>query len=714
MDKEKMLRDIYTPGGRSELLNFNSLSHTNEKKKVIITSNPNSERKPNDKLIINNNNNNNKEKEKEKEGKEGINNNNEPKNTTKNETDKNSKNTPNKNDDYNEYINNVLSSKKTKLITNYQYVSLENKIGENSCFVNVIIHFLYLFPCVNDYLIRRYQNKIKKIEIESKTKEEIKKEKTENDEQNKNNQKEKEQEQNQNQNQINDPKNSNNPKENKDQKENKENKKAESMTGSNEKTPKKETKGKIIKLAKKKGDPEEFLFQLGKILNDYQNVLSNADNKKNITQLNSINLRKSLSITNNSFKLNSISDPVEFLIYILDIINDKNSKEIHTHFHLKLIEEKRCTNFCPYKSNKQYDKDNFIYQIYVEEILDYIKSHKFDFDEYKEKLFMLSYYSSQNEIMKCEKCNSPMNKTIICNNEQGFPKFLLINCVWNNFKPDIQDVITFLYLISLIEELDNLFLCPNKPNQDNYHLKGIIFYSFTLCHYINMIFNLQENVFTLYNDEGIIEFKTLNDLYRYLTLEQLQNNNQAYFYPVLLVYGKENIYDGNYLNLIKRINKNNFEQLKEECKIEIKKNKEKNEKPLTEEEKQKNYKELLMAQLKLDKENNNYIGKNKDNTDYYKILSNYKETNKINIINDQNKKTTINNNFLKGNNRKTTKPYSMNKNNFNYNRNTHLDRQINNNELNRILRNYDYLGDVSSNRFDNNYTPSYPYNWRRY
>ena len=43
---------------------------------------------------------------------------------------------------------------------------------------------------------------------------------------------------------------------------------------------------------------------------------------------------------------------------------------------------------------------------------------------------------------------------------------------------------------------------------------GIIFYSFTLCHYINTIFNLQKNVFTLYNDEGILEFKYLNDLFK--------------------------------------------------------------------------------------------------------------------------------------------------------------------------------------------------------
>ena len=47
-----------------------------------------------------------------------------------------------------------------------------------------------------------------------------------------------------------------------------------------------------------------------------------------------------------------------------------------------------------------------------------------------------------------------MNNTLICNNKQGFPKFLLINCVWNNYKPEIEDVVKFLFLISLIEEID--------------------------------------------------------------------------------------------------------------------------------------------------------------------------------------------------------------------------------------------------------------------
>ncbi len=582
------------------------------------------------------------------------------------------------NNDVNEYINELLSIKKSQLLTNYQYVSLENKIGENSCFINVIIHFLYIFPCVNDYLIRKYK---KKVEKESKKNEENNNKKENKDP--KENEKKVDNQEYVDENQINNIPNPNN----------------NSMRELKEKKEKTKNE-KNMETPNKKGNDEEFLFYLGKILNDYQNVLLANDNKKKITKLNTINLRKSLSISsNNLFKLNSISDPVEFLIYILDIINKKNFEEIHLYFHLKLIEEIRCTNFCPCKSNKKYDKDNFIYQIYIEEIFNYIENHKLSFDEYKGKLFMLSYYSLQNEIIRCEKCKSLMNKILICNNEQGSPKFLLINCVWNNFKPKIQDVIKFLYLISLIEEIDNLFLCPNKIKKDNYYLMGIIFYSFTLCHYINMIFNLQENVFTLYNDDAIIEFKTINELYRYLTLEQIKSNNKAYFYPVLLVYGKENIYDENQISLNKQINKIKYEILIEECKNEIKK-----EKPLTEEEKQKNLRELELAQIRMEREQErNNSRNNRDNIlDYYKRYNNDNDNNnKLNIINNQNNNRKNNNNFLRSNNnKKINKPSSVDNNkNIGINRDIYHYQNYNN-DINRILKNYNNIRDYNNHNLD--------------
>ena len=46
---------------------------------------------------------------------------------------------------------------KRKIKSNSLYVGFENKYGENSCYINVVLHFLYFFPCINEYLIKLYQ-----------------------------------------------------------------------------------------------------------------------------------------------------------------------------------------------------------------------------------------------------------------------------------------------------------------------------------------------------------------------------------------------------------------------------------------------------------------------------------------------------------------------------------------------------------------------------
>ena len=88
----------------------------------------------------------------------------------------NSKTKYDQSDNYNEIINQILSQKETKLLTNSQYVSFENQIGDNSCYINVIMHFLYIFPCVNDYLIKKYQEQSKEKEKEKENEKEVTKE----------------------------------------------------------------------------------------------------------------------------------------------------------------------------------------------------------------------------------------------------------------------------------------------------------------------------------------------------------------------------------------------------------------------------------------------------------------------------------------------------------------------------------------------------------
>ena len=88
--------------------------------------------------------------------------------------------------DINDLINQMLSQKETKLLTDSQYISFDNFIGDNSCYVNVIMHFLYLFPCVNDFLIKKYQEHLKQIEKEKEIQKEKEKEKETQKEKNQN------------------------------------------------------------------------------------------------------------------------------------------------------------------------------------------------------------------------------------------------------------------------------------------------------------------------------------------------------------------------------------------------------------------------------------------------------------------------------------------------------------------------------------------------
>jgi hypothetical protein len=177
-----------------------------------------------------------------------------------------------------------------------------------------------------------------------------------------------------------------------------------------------------------------------------------------------------------------------------------------------------------------------------------------------------------------------------------------------------------------------------------------------------LIFNLQKNVFTLYNDTGILEFSSIYEVYKYITIEQLKKNNKPYFYPVLLVYCKENIYEEQTIVLLKKTNKINYELLLDECDKLIKEDNQK-EKPLTEEEKRRNYNELLLAQIKYERTNREKNNA-KENDDILQFLRNnekdYSEVRKMNIIDNDLKKNNSNN-YLQNNktSKKDSKFYSV-------------------------------------------------------
>ena len=421
-----------------------------------------------------------------------------------------------KNLNFSEYNNISFVEKRND--NSMHYVGFENKYGENSCYINVILHFLYIFPSVNEFLIKFYKNKL-----------DIFNNSINNDNSIKNN-------------------------------------------------------------------IDCFLFTLGKTLFEYQKILSNS-NSKGITILNTNELRQYLQlISNNYFTLNKVGDPVELLTSLLNEINNYNKLEIHNDFFINLIEEKKC-NFCINKSNiKKYDENNFIHYISVNEIIRNIKGENINFAAYSHQLFKYSKLYSSKSDLKCEHCGSNLKNQIKYINEK-FPTFFLLNCIWNKRKPDLDDVLKFYYLLSLEDNITNLFHCEIKNKEIAlYNLLGMILYSPVLSHYINVLFNFEKNVFVIYDDDKIKEIPSIHDVYKEVTLEQIKANPEVFYYPVLLIYYKEIIYNDKKTIKLNNYSNHHYIKLEEECL------KAKNSHiSLTKEQKLLNYIELVKAQKNLEK-----------------------------------------------------------------------------------------------------------------
>ena len=512
---------------------------------------------------------------------------------------------------------------KRKIKSNSLYVGFENKYGENSCYINVVLHFLYFFPCINEFLIKLYQTNKDTINF------------------------------------------SNN-----------------NITNIN--------------------NIDFFLFLLGKTLLEYQNAMSNFNNK-GITILQTSELRKYLGlISNNFYKYNKIADPVELLTFLLGVINNNNQKEVHQYFFINLIEEIKCSESCEKSFSKKYDKDNFIYHIYIDEIIRYIHENHLHFQNFNHNLFRLSNMITLNDYSNCQKCGKPIRKKLKFNG-QDYPTFLLLNCVWSNQKQELKDVIKFLYLLPLEDDLHNLFSCYNNNKRIIYNLLGMILYSSALSHYICVMFNIEKNIFVLYDDDKIKELESIHDVYKEITVEQIKKS-KAFFYPVLLIYYKEIIYDDLHTMKINEYNIQNYNHLVEECK----KAKKESERVLTNEEKRNNYLKYVEAQKKYEQENgnSNYLDDNDKlgSTSLYKICEEIDDekgnqsisSNSLKMVIEEESKDNNNNNI--NNNKNNIK-------NFNINNNSNIinDNNINDNNKNDNNNiNYKNSNNNNINNNDNN------------
>ena len=409
------------------------------------------------------------------------------------------------------YFNNSSLIERIKE-SNLHYVGFENKKGENCCYINVILHFLYYFPSINVFLIKFYINRKNNFNINA--------------------------------------------------------------------SPSSDGK-------------ELFLFYLGKTLFEYQSILSDF-NRRGITILQTTELRNNLQLfSKNFYSLNKVGDPVELLTFLLNEINIKNKLEVHKDFYINLHEEIKCNYLCKNKDINKYDENNFIHQIYVNEILQFIHQRNLHFEQYNHQLFFLCKQNNQNCTKRCKNCQNEGN-TLLKLTGDDYPTFFLLNCVWNNERPELKDVIQFLYVLSLEDNLENLFHCENNKKKLTYNLLGMVLYSGALSHYINVMFNIEKNIFVLYNDDKIKELSNIHEVYKEITAEQIKYNHpNAFYYPVLLIYYREIIYNDFKTTQINEYSYSKFKNLEEICKIAKNRHI-----TLTEEQKEKNHLDLIKAQIR--------------------------------------------------------------------------------------------------------------------
>ena len=442
---------------------------------------------------------------------------------------------------------------------------------------------------------------------------------------------------------------------NKDNKENKEQQLKEDIND-------KEANKKIIKMKK-----EELMSYLGEILYKYKKALSS---KNKISIIPTIEFRKKLGKFSNKFAFNCVADPVEFLIFILEILSEMNEEKISENFYLNIKEEFNCPE-CQEKGEIKYDKTTFVYQIYMEDIFNYLSKINKKIEDYSDKLFEINQSSYMTIPKECSKKHET-EKKIIC---QNFPNYLIVNCVWNR-QPNIEKVLELFILLGLKNKLSDLFEIPpfkKKNIKDlNYYLTHIILFSSSLFHYIIVIYNPSLKIFNLYDDDKVYECDSLPQIIEMITVNLISQNPKYYFYPVLLIYSKYDLYKEDELFIKNKFDKKSYDYLYEKCKKYVERYNEELLKKKASLEKNNNKKNNKKDEIK---QNNKKEPNKSDNSEGKKIDDNSKNNNQKGEEN-KNQKTKNNNTNEKDSSKQKNKEQM---NNSKINKQTNKD----NNKLNK-------------------------------
>jgi len=308
----------------------------------------------------------------------------------------------------------------------------------------------------------------------------------------------------------------------------------------------------------KKSKPIFDLYDIIKLYENEQKKYKKYLNNNKINKEDKNKLEPIISVNNFRFSLNQIynryhkgesGDPMETMNSIFDLMHEAycktkkiDKKEIknckclaHKHFFLKLVDIQLCPN-CNSKKVQLYDKDCFMYNVYISEIIN--KLHSKSFNSFKLKLFQKlkehsETFEERKKIPGCN-CNEKLMESYIKRTKIMGPinTYLIINITWSDEFPSLYEILKTYVMIPMSEEINNLFTFDEAlKSLTNYtfSIKGIILYG--LYHYVCAIYIKDEKRW------AIIDDKTIKYINNYFNL--IDSFLRNHLMPVGIIYSKE-------------------------------------------------------------------------------------------------------------------------------------------------------------------------------
>lgn len=288
---------------------------------------------------------------------------------------------------------------------------------------------------------------------------------------------------------------------------------------------------------------DEVVYEFCNLINLYnKEQIKYEEIQKEKEPILSVNfLRQKLNLKFGNYFKGECGDPLESLEHIFNSIHEefKNNfpqkKEgmgdcpIHKYFYLDLKESETCKT-CKQKTNKSFNQDCYIYQIFISEISKRIFDKNLTFEKINFNLFFFikeqnQYYESTNFRVngcKCAEINN-LRKLYL---SKVTNSYMIINLTWSEQFPDLKDILNIFTSLPSSDKNKHIFSVHEIKEQKSLYIKSIILYG--IYHYICVIY------LNKFKKWGIIDDKTIKYIDKYPDLvDYLLRNHLS---PVCIIY----------------------------------------------------------------------------------------------------------------------------------------------------------------------------------